>query len=148
MTFDMAPPVGSGPDARENVIRLNLQVGDEVQTHEVDRYRGACLLPGSARDAIDPEGPAAGSLLSFRCRHGIREEAVYRVVPALDALEVLRADRPLSHASGRPEGQGELIFRRVTMIRLPADVSVEMEQDYHDRVGTGGGGTPSGSGED
>jgi hypothetical protein len=111
----------------ERVIRLSLRIGTETQSHELGRTAGSCVIPAWTRDVIDPDGAAAGSIMSFRCRSSGREE-IYRLIPTMDALEVMRATRPTVPAPEGPVGQGELVFERVNTIRLPADVHVVMEQ--------------------
>jgi hypothetical protein len=114
-----------GPGARP--IHLNLVVGTETTTHEIGQTEGACTVPLWTRDVIDPEGQAAGALLSFRCRHSGQED-IFRLVQGMDALEVLRASRPTAVEGGHMIGQGELVFERVATIRLPADVRVVIDQ--------------------
>jgi hypothetical protein len=114
-----------GPGARP--ILMNLVVGTQTTTHEIGQTEGACVLPVWTRDVIDPDGQAAGAILSFRCRHSGQED-VFRLVQGTDVLEVLRATRPTAIEGGRPRGQGDLVFERVATIPVPADVQVVVDQ--------------------
>lgn len=124
--------VDFGPNAEGGAIRLITEIEGDRQTHEIGQDPGGCVVPAWTEHEIDPEGQAAGAILSFRCRgssSGSPRETIYRVIPHAGGIEVQHASRATEARPEGPVGVGELNFETLTQIQVPMDTDIVVSPD-------------------